>query len=252
MEQFSGQQLRLFNRGHLEEARFIGWLKGIGFTVHEVDPETSNQFRISGCKGHFGGSLDSIILPPERYNIGPLYWLGEFKTHNEKSYTKLAGKKPSFKHLGKPQSRMGGQGVRLSKPTHYRQMCSYGRAYGFSYGLYCAVNKDTDELYFELVPLDYREADDLFRKAEGIVFSQVQPPKIAQTETFFDCQYCHFSGICHRGELPTKNCRSCVNARPIENGEWWCELNSPRNDNLPIPKDVIVTGCDNWKAIING
>src|SRR5208283_4628088 len=28
---FSGRMLRLFNRGHLEEARFIEWLEGIGF-----------------------------------------------------------------------------------------------------------------------------------------------------------------------------------------------------------------------------
>lgn len=251
-EDLSGQKLRLFNRGHLEEARFVRWLQGIGFEVREIDPDTEKQFRIVGCKGHFGGSLDAMMKPPERYNIPAefLVWLGEFKTHNEKSFAKLAGPKPAWRDLGiKP--RVGGAGVQASKPQHYRQMCSYGRAYGFHYGLYCAVNKDTDELYFEIVKLDWLQADDLFRKAEGIVFTQQQPMKIAMTPTFMACQLCHYSGICHNGELPSKNCRSCVFARPIENAEWWCDLHSPEA-NAPIPKEVIPNGCVSWKAIING
>lgn len=240
-ESFSGQMLRLFNRGHEEEARFVNWLVGIGFEVRELDPETKKQFRILGCKGHFGGSLDAMMKPPARYNIPVehIIWLGEFKTHNEKSFTKLAGKKGD---TSKPRS--GGDGVQKSKPQHYRQMCSYGRAYNFNYGLYCAVNKDTDELYFEIVPLDFRQADDLFRKADNIVFSQTRPAKIAQTDTFFDCKYCHFAGLCHRGEVPTKNCRSCRNAFPVDNAEWHCQVH-----NGIIPKDFIPKGCDAYARI---
>jgi hypothetical protein len=230
-EEFTGRMLRLFNRGHEEERRFIRWLVGAGFTVHEIDPESGKQFKIVGVMGHFGGSLDSILYAPVKYNINePLAWLGEFKTHNDKS----------FKSLKK-------DGVTKSKPQHFRQMCSYGRAYGFKYALYCAVNKNDDELYFEIVPLDYRQADDLFRKAEGIITAQNQPPKIAQTETFITCKMCDFKGICHRKELPTKNCRSCVNAIAIDNAEWGCKL-----FQSVIPKDFIPQGCDNWKPIING
>ena len=45
---FSGRILRLFNRGHLEEARFISLLLMIGCTVYQQD-EKGNQFRISGA-----------------------------------------------------------------------------------------------------------------------------------------------------------------------------------------------------------
>jgi len=245
-ENFSGRMFRLFNRGHLEEARFVRWLEGIGFEIREFDPDTKKQFRIVGCNGHFGGSLDAMIKPPAKYELPDLIFLGEFKTHNEKSYAKLAGKKPGWQDMDKLGARIGGLGVQMSKPTHYRQMCSYGRAYGFEWGLYCAVNKETDELYFEIVKLDFNQADDLFRKAEGIVNSQRQLPKIAQSEAFFDCKFCNFSGICHRGELPTKNCRSCVYARPVENAEWRCD-----KWNATIPKEVIPVACPNWKAIIN-
>jgi hypothetical protein len=230
-EDFSGRMLRLFNRGHEEERRFVRWLTGAGFEVVELDPETGKQYRIVGCNGHFGGSLDSMIKPPASYGLDiNLIWLGEFKTHNDASFKKLQK-----------------DGVAKSKPQHFRQMCSYGRAYNFKYGLYCAVNKNNDELYFEIVVLDYRQADDLFRKADYIITSQVQPPKIANVETFFTCKTCDFIGICHRKELPTKNCRSCSNAQPIQDGQWGCNFYSQI-----IPLDFIPKGCDNWHPIING
>lgn len=230
-EEFSGRMLRLFNRGHEEERRFIRWLQGAGFTVYDHDPATGKQYRIKGVFGHFGGSLDSICYAPAHYNINqPLAWLGEFKTHNDNSFKKL--KK---------------DGVAKSKPQHYRQMCSYGRAYGFEFGLYCAVNKNDDDLYFEIVVLDYRQADDLFRKAEYIITSQSQPPKIAMTETFFTCKTCDFNKICHQRQVPTKNCRSCRNATPADKGNWFCSL---YNSNIPL--DFIPKGCDNWYPIING
>jgi hypothetical protein len=228
-EAFDGRMLRLFNRGHEEEFRFVRWLRGVGLDVREVDPETKKQFRIVGAKGHFGGSLDGMCKLPERYGYAdPI--LAEFKTHNAKSFAKLVKQK-----------------VIMAKPQHYKQMCSYGRAYGFKFGLYCAVNKDTDDLHFEIVPLDWRLADDLFRKAENIVFAKERPPKIAQTATYFDCSYCDFKGLCHSNEVPQINCRSCRHAYPVDNAEWQCALADPAFG--PIPKDFIPKGCASWARI---
>lgn len=222
-EQFDGRMLRLFNRGHLEEPRIIQWLKLIGFETYEINPETGKQFQISGCNGHFGGSLDGILVHPKYGNF-----LAEFKTHGEKSFVKLKA-----------------DGVRKAKPQHFKQMCSYGKAYDIQYGIYIAVNKNTDELHIEIIELDFLLADDLFRKADSIIYSKIQPQKIAQTETYFDCKYCHFAGICHRGEEPSKNCRSCEHAVPTENATWTCQL-----VNQVIPHEVIKEGCLSWRRII--
>lgn len=226
-EPFSGQQLRLFNRGHEEEARFIRWLRGAGLTVWDID-DSGNQFRIIGCKGHFGGSLDGASQAP-KFIQGLVTFLLEFKTHNDRSFKDMQKKK-----------------LVRSKPKHWKQMCSYGRAYNLEYGLYCAVNKNTDELYFELVKLDYAEADDLFRKAETIIFTQEQPQKIAQVATYQECVYCPQQGICFRGEAPDKNCRSCRNAFPVDDGKWTCSL-----VNQHIPAEVIKVGCNSYARIIN-
>lgn len=243
-EEFNGRMLRLFNRGHEEEFRFVRWLKLMGFQVWELDPNTQKQFRIKGAKGHFGGSLDAIFRAPPKYGI-PFDLLGEFKTHSEDSFTKLAGKKLTRAEEDAGQVRSGGQGVKLSKPMHYRQMCSYGRAYGFKYALYCAVNKNTDEIYFEIVELDWSQADDLFRKAESIVFARTMPPRIAQVPTYKDCKTCDLVEHCHKGKMPSKNCRSCRLAVPVDDGQWLCEARG-----LVIPDQVIPVGCPSWSRII--
>lgn len=225
-EDFSGRMLRLFNRGHLEEARFIKWLTLIGFTCYEINPETGKQFQISGVNGHFGGSLDGIVTHPD---YGQL--LSEFKTHGEKSFVKL--KK---------------DGVRKAQPKHWAQMCSYGKLYNLKYALYLSVNKNDDDIWPEIVELDYSHAEDLYRKADFIISSQTQPPKIGLSETYSACRPygkpCTFSGICHRGEIPDKNCRSCLNAAPTENATWTCALYGR------IPDEAIAAGCDSWKRII--
>lgn len=218
----TGRQYRLFNRGHLEETRFVRWLRGMGFTVWEVD-QNNKQFRISYADGHAGGSADGIIW---RADVN--YLLVEFKTHNEKSFAKLVK-----------------DGVVKSKPVHYSQMCQYGRHLGYKFCLYMAVNKNTDEIHMEIVVLDETKADMIQIKAEAIIKSQTQPMKIAQVPTFFDCKYCHLSGICFNNEAPDKNCRSCRNAYPVENAQWKCAIY-----NKIIPDEVIKTGCDSYARII--
>lgn len=253
-ENLSGQKLRLFNRGHLEEPRFVSYLTQMGFEIKEFDLATGEQFGIMGCDGHFGGHLDGLAKPPARYMLSSdLIFLSEYKTHSEKSFTKLAGKKEMDSQWNlKP--RIGGEGMKASKPQHYKQMCCYGRAYSLQYGLYVAVNKDTDEIYFEIVELDWNLADDMFRKADGFIKSQVQPMKIAMTETFWLCKGCVHIGICHRKEIPQKNCRSCIHAYPVANSEWVC--NRPiepigEGADEKLTKEKIKIGCDFWKPIIN-
>lgn len=248
LEHHTGQQLRLFERGHLEESRFVKILRGVGFEVREFD-EDGGQFKISGVDGHFGGSLDAMAKFPPRYGISDeIIILNEYKTHSEDSFAKLAGKKLTYTDLKAGKRRTGGDGVRVSKPVHFGQMNSYGRAYGFKYALYVAVNKNTDELYFEIVPLDWLHADDLFRKAETVIRAQTQPPKIALTKTYFGCKLCHLSPICHDGELPEKNCRSCKDGLPIADGKWKCGFSIVGGT---LSDETIAVGCDVWTPIIN-
>jgi hypothetical protein len=241
-EAINGRQYRLLNRGHLEEPRFIARLRGIGFEIFEFDAD-GKQYRISGHKGHYGGSLDGVAIAPARFNLpGPL--LVEFKTHKEKSFTKLAGKQIG-KHPLLIRDKATAEGVRKSKPVHYSQMCQYGQVYQLPYGLYCAVNKDTDELYFEIVALDWNVGTAMYEKAGRVIFSQTPPPKISNSPAFHECKYlCPFPMICHYAGKPEVNCRSCEHAYPVEDGEWYCRVHE-RN----LTREEVKVGCPQWRAI---
>lgn len=202
---FDGRMLRLFNRGHLEEARFIAMLLMIGVQVYQQD-ENGKQFRISDYGGHFGGSGDGVGvgIPDLPLNLPALL---EFKTHNDKSFKKL--KEPG--------------GVRAAKFEHFVQMQTYMRKMKLTVALYGAVNKNDDELYMEIVTADYEFADTFFARAGKIIPIHAPPEKISKSPGWFACSWCDHKPVCHLGAEPARNCRTCEFAEPnIEDGKWWC------------------------------
>lgn len=233
-EAFTGRQLRLFQRGHLEEARFEEYLRGIGAEVVAFQPDADGnankgekQFRISGVMGHFGGSLDGQILLPPKYGV-PFGMLSEYKTK---------GTGPSFNKLKK-------DGVKLTAPVHYAQMSIYGKQYGYKYALYMSVNKNDDDLHVEIVELDWSLGELIERKAHDVITTQIAPARIAESPAYQQCKYCHFSGICHGDEKTEVNCRSCQHATPVEGAEWYCAVWQG-----VIPKDYIKQACDRHTPI---
>lgn len=203
---FPPRMKRLFNRGHLEEDKFYDLLTWMGFYVREIDDEANREYKFSGVSGHYGGTGDNVMLLPwirdENFRI-----LVEYKTHNKKSFEAL--KK---------------DGLIKSKPKHHIQMCGYAKAFKIKYGLYCAINKDDDDIHFELLELDWNVATLMEKKAADIISSQIAPPRIAENPAFYDCKYCPMQGICWYDEKVEINCRSCRHSKPVENGNWHCGL----------------------------
>lgn len=205
---FKGRVLRLFNRGHLEEARFISLLLMIGCVVYSQD-DHGNQFRISDCGGHFGGSGDGVAngIPdiPEGH-----YALLEFKTHNDKSFKKLKA-----------------EGVRASKFEHFVQMQTYMRKMGFAYALYMAVNKNDDELHAEIITIQTEIGDRFIDRARQIIFMRDPPKKINESPGWFACSWCDHKPVCHLRNNPDRNCRTCNYSIPGQDGLWYCGNSSP-------------------------
>lgn len=213
-----GQKMRLFQRGHREEEVFVQYLTAIGCTFNFTK---DTQSRVSDCMGHFGGSLDNIGRLPEKYGY-PKDILFEFKTIGEKY----------FKELQK-------EGVKIAQDKHWAQICTYGFLKDLDYCLYCSVNKNTDELYFELVALDKDFGAIQVRKAESIIFSEKLPQKFSLSPTNFICKHCNFRDHCHYKKTATRNCRSCKFGKPAPDGEWFCTKFAQI-----IPEDFIPKGCD--------
>lgn len=228
LEHFSGRMMRLFNVGHSAEPRFVAYLRGIGFEVKEIDDATGKQFRISGAMGHYGGSLDGIAKPPARYEIQDNILLSlSFKTNN----------------TGQGYEKVSKEALSKSKPKHWAQECQYGYKSGIRYCIYMIENKNDSDITFKVLELDWNYGKQLEDKATQIIFAKEPPPRISENPSMYDCKFCNYSGICHRGEAPEKNCRSCRNSMPTENATWTCAYHGV------IPEDFIKKGCSEWNPI---
>lgn len=227
-ERFNGRMMRLFNVGHSAEPRFVTYLRGIGFEVKEFN-EDGKQFRISGAMGHYGGSLDGMCKAPARYQLSEdLVFLNEFKTNG----------------TGKGFSDVEEKGLQKTKPMHYAQMSQYGYKMGLRYGLYMIENKNDSAIIIKIVELDWNLGLQLEKKATDIVNAKEPPPRISENPAMQECQWCNFKDICHKGERPEKNCRSCRNCMPTDNATWTCSIYGV------IPQEFIKLGCpDNWLPI---
>lgn len=197
--------LRLFDRGQREEAVFVAELRGIGAEVIDTD-EFGKQWRVSWCGGHAGGSLDGCVrgLPGGSKTH---FEIVEYKTHNANSFKDLTAK-----------------GVKASKRQHYDQVQTYMDLTGMTRANYFAVNKDTDELYYERIHYDAKDAKSLIARGEFIVFSAEPPPKLSNDPSWFQCYGCQHHAICHDTAVPLVHCRTCAHATPTPDGQWLCEF----------------------------
>lgn len=226
-EKFDGRMMRLFNVGHSAEPRFVAYLRGIGFEVREF-ADDGKQWRMSGALGHYGGSLDGLCKAPAHLGLGDTVFSLSFKTNA----------------TGNGYAKVADEALSKAKPEHWAQECQYGYKYGIKYCIYMIENKNDSDITYKVLELDWNYGAQLEKKAEDIIFSKEPPPRISENPSVFECKYCHFAGICHKGETVEKNCRSCRNASPVENAEWFC---SAHNSN--IPSEFIRKGCDSWLPI---
>jgi hypothetical protein len=197
--------LRLFDRGNLEEERFIKWLKQAGVEVLALDPETGKQIRIEDHNGHFGGSLDAMLRDVPGWPRHDEWVLGEFKTYNDKQFQELKKKK-----------------VKKAKSEHYGQMQVYMHKKDLPAAFYFAINKNDDEVYTELVMYDRETAEQLIDRAGKIIAANLPPDKINESPAWFGCNWCDYKDICHYGAPAAVNCRTCVHSRPIADAQWIC------------------------------
>jgi len=217
----TGRMYRLFNTGHMEEARIIGWLQGAGYKVENIDPATGRQYIISDVCGHFGGSIDGIVEVPGLGNC-----LLECKTSK----------------CGAEFKTLFDNGV-FAKDKHWSQVCTYGFKLGLTHALYICKNKCNDDLYIEPVELDWKHGEDMIRKAESVIFSEIPPPRESESKDFWKCKMCQFVAVCHSGKELARNCRSCTNCKPIENKQWHCHRFGI------VPAEYIPSGCGSWESI---
>lgn len=268
---WEGRMLRLFDRGKREEAQFWRWFEAMGMEVRpwaerlvyhtgsdsfasipwdaeitddvddvSTDPFLSElayrqsngalpkQWGFADHGGHYSGSTDGKVTNVFTWFPQATGWgLLECKTHGEKSFNELKSK-----------------AVQVAKPEHYIQMQTYMRYGNLGWALYAAVNKNTDEIYVEIVEQRPEVGDAYSDRAGQLLEARIPPPRISPDPSFFGCRFCDLKRQCHYGEAVEKNCRSCQFASPGPDKTWVCGLH-----NQTIPATFIPKGCDRWVGV---
>ena len=219
VEQFPGRVLRLFRRGHNEEATVVDDLKAIGCAM----TNTGEKQATVKIGPHMSGHADGIIthgLPGAEKTPHLL----EIKTHARKSFDDLEK-----------------NGVKQSKPQHWAQMQIYMHGLGLKRTLYYAVCKDDDRIHTERIEYDKGAAETLIERGEKIVSAERMPDPISTDPSWYQCCFCAAHEFCHKTKMTQEvNCRTCAHATPESDGTWSCA----RWETGNIPDDFQRTGCD--------
>ncbi|WP_291998568.1 hypothetical protein [Candidatus Accumulibacter sp. ACC012] len=188
--EFAGRTLRIFDVGHALEELAIRWLRLAGIDLH-TRRKDGGQFGFSVANGRIRGHVDGVIAdaPADLGLTFPALW--ECKTMNDRNW------KACVK-----------SGVAVSKPVYAAQVAIY-QAYmepaiaGISDNpaLFTAINKDTQELWFELVPFDgglaQRMSDRAVRVIQATEAGELLA-RIATDSSYYECKYCSWATRCWR------------------------------------------------------
>lgn len=185
---FSGQLLRVFDVGHALEELAIQWLRQAGFDLY-TRKANGEQFGFSVAGGRIRGHIDGVLNggPAELGLAYPALW--ECKTMNDKSW------KDTVK-----------RGVVISKPVYATQLAIY-QAYmeaaipglARNPALFTAINKDTQEIWFECVPFDSGLAQSASDRAVTILRATDAGewlPRCAATPAHLECKRCAWQNRC--------------------------------------------------------
>lgn len=190
-----GRLIRLFNRGHMEEARLVAALTVAGIKCKTVSKHGGQiSYELRGVRG----SVDGV----GRLQDGRLAVI-EFKTMAQRPFDELT-KTGQIKDQHMTQMQCGMAGLELEA------------------ALYVAVHKDTDRIAVFEVAADPSIAS----AADALAFEVVHGtiPEIELQKGSLQCRYCPHKAICHGGEAPVARCETCAHAVPDGNGRWSCPV----------------------------
>lgn len=198
---FSGRLLRIFDRGHMHEAKMVEYLRLAGFTVLDKTAK-GGQFRYDIApyedgKGRIKGFGDAVITagPPflllgdheqtcQAFQLRyPMLW--ENKELGDKSFKKLTkGGLRAYEGDYFPQVQMGMFHLGLTDNP----------------ALFTCKNADTQELYAELVPVDQAFLQETIDKSVRVIATRdpEEMPRVASKATDFRCKLCDYAERCWR------------------------------------------------------
>lgn len=215
---FSCRMIRLFGVGHTMEPKLRKELTQFLGIVFKGD-----QDEVIGFAGHWKGHIDGLgifLRSSKFYTKDDDWFLMEYKTHNEKSFTEL--KK---------------DGVKKSKPMHYGQVTSYMGYKKINKTMYVGYNKNTSEIYLEWITFDESDFRDNKRKESEVVLADTLLPRIGNDSPMWhECKLCDAIGVCFGKTPMNKSCKNCEHVDIHDGGLWTCGKGETIKGYVPCDK----------------
>jgi hypothetical protein len=180
---FDGAKLRIFETGHVYEAMVARWLRAAGLTLH-TEGEPGWSFESTTANGHIKGHIDGFVSGGPRIPGLPYPFIWENKALGSK-WWKLIVK----------------NGLQFQEPKYYGQVQLYMGYFEVHNALFSAVNKDTEEVYWEIVPFDLAEAQRFSDRGVSVIHALddgVPPERLCPNPTYFEAKWCGYAEHCFR------------------------------------------------------
>ncbi len=180
-KEFSARTLRIFEFGHKIEDYVAKWLRDAEFDLRTED-KNGKQFGFAIADGEIRGHIDGVICGGPVTMGYPALW--ECKSANDSKF------KAFVRH-----------GVAKANPTYATQLALYQTYMDLTENpaLFTVVNKNTSEVYYELVEYNPVLAQQASDKAVNILTAAKANdilPRIAQSKDFFLCKFCEYRKTC--------------------------------------------------------
>ena len=169
----------IFDMGHIIEDYLVKIFRDAGLTIYNED-SSGEQFGF--VDGFIAGHIDGVITGIPGDDDPHLL---EFKSSNDKR----------FKDFQK-------KGCQAVEPKYWGQCHIYMHKMNLKKCLFVVMNKNTCDLYFEIINLDPIYADSLLLRGEELVAQTVEREvrKRYKTSTSFGCRFCSYKEECWRDE----------------------------------------------------
>ncbi len=168
------ENIRKMQMGHEFEHKMRSWMIQCGFEFEE-DPQPTIPF-----PEKMGGHVDGIIIKSPLNITLPAVW--ESKSIAKTGYVKL------LKHK-----------LKLSNQRYYVQLQLYMYFFGCDIGVFTAINRDTCEIYEEIVDIDMQTVNVYMNNFDFIVHNfegGTLVPRMASNPDNYMCKMCSHINTC--------------------------------------------------------
>lgn len=179
--EFSAKTLRIFEFGHNIEDYVAKWLRDAGFELRTED-KMGEQFGFSIADDEIKGHIDGVVCDGPVDMGYPALW--ECKSANDAKFK-------AFQRMG----------VSKANPIYATQVALYQAYMQLTENpcLFTVVNKNTSEIYYELIPFNKNMAQAASDKAVNILTASKAGdilPRIATSRDYYLCKFCEFREGC--------------------------------------------------------